>query len=129
MMFTGEQRATSAAAALVLAGVAAVAVGFTIAGGADSSLGEKTAACILFGNDPQLRASKPAAHLGLGETVEYSARTTSDRTIALVVAVGRASVAWNSSGGDPQALEASVRAEQQEREAAERALAECPAIP
>ena len=128
MMFTGEQRATRAAAALVLAGVAAVAVGFTIAGGADSSLGEKTAACILFGNDPQLRASKPAAHLGLGETVEYSARTTSDRTIALV-AVGRASVAWNSSGGDPQALEASVRAEQQEREAAERALAECPAIP
>lgn len=126
MMFTGAQRATSAA--LVLAGVAALAVGFAIAGGADSSLGERTAACILFGSDPQRRAAKPAAHLGLGETVEYSARTTSDRTIALV-AVGRASVAWNSSGGDPQALEATVRAEQQEREAAERALAECPAIP
>ena len=128
MMFTGEQRATRAAAALVLAGVAAVAVGFAIAGGADSSLGERTAACILFGHDPESRSSKPAAFLTLGETVEYSARTTSDRTIALV-ARGRASVAWNSSGGDPQALEATVRAQQQEREAAERALAECPAVP
>ena len=121
---TGVQR-VGALVLLAAVGMSA-ASGVTI--GADSSLGEKTAACILFGHDPGRLQSQPAALLGLGEAVEYSARTTSDRTIALV-AVGRASVAWNSSGGDPQALEASVRAEQQEREAAERALAECPAIP
>jgi hypothetical protein len=120
----GMRRAT----ALVVVGIAAVAAASGIAIGADSSLGERTAACILFGHDPGLRSSKPAALLALGETVEYSARTTSDRTIALV-AMGRASVAWNSSGGDPQALEATVRAEQREREAAERALAECPVVP
>ena len=116
------------AATLLLVGVAGVAAAAGMAVGADASLGEKTAACILFGHDPELRASKPSALLTLGETVEYSARTTSDRTIALV-AMGRASVAWNSSGGDPQALEATVRAEQREREAAERALAECPVVP
>lgn len=121
---TAMRRATT----LLLVCVAGVAAASGIAVGADTSLGEKTAACILFGHDPESRSSKPAAFLTLGETVEYSARTTSDRTIALV-ARGRASVAWNSSGGDPQALEATVRAQQQEREAAERALAECPAVP
>ena len=123
-----EPTAVQRVGILVLLAVVAVTAALGVPLGADAALGEKTAACILFGHDPERRASEPTALLGLGEPVEYSARTTSDRTIALV-AVGRASVAWNSSGGNPEALEATVRAEQREREAAERALAECPAAP